>query len=78
MKLVPTIDFRCLIALCWQFGNIKFDSISPAIGIAQPDKKYTPMSRGAEYLFDDDEKERSFGEHIQYYCGTSYLAGKIK
>ena len=61
-----------------QFGNIKFDSISPAIGIAQPDKKYTPMSRGAEYLFEDEEiKERSFGEHMQYYCGTSYLTGLI-
>mmetsp|Transcript_9409 Transcript_9409/g.26986 ORF Transcript_9409/g.26986 Transcript_9409/m.26986 type:complete len:226 (-) Transcript_9409:109-786(-) len=57
------------------FGNIKFDSISPAIGIAQADKKYTPMSRGAEYLFDDTDKERSFGEHIQYYCGAAYLTG---
>mmetsp|Transcript_1155 Transcript_1155/g.3616 ORF Transcript_1155/g.3616 Transcript_1155/m.3616 type:complete len:169 (-) Transcript_1155:64-570(-) len=33
------------------------------------------MSRGNEYLFDEEERERSFGEHLVFYCGSSYITG---
>jgi hypothetical protein len=36
------------------------------------------MSRGAEYMFDEEERERSFSENLGFYTGASYITGAGK
>lgn len=58
-----------------QFGNIDLAIVSPAIGVVSAGQQYKPMSRGAEYMFDEEQRERSFGENLVFYSGVSYLSG---
>jgi hypothetical protein len=31
--------------------------------------------QGHEYVFDDEEKQRTFGEHLVFYTGAAYMSG---
>eukprot|EP00286_Rhodomonas_abbreviata_P019906 CAMPEP_0181314734 /NCGR_PEP_ID=MMETSP1101-20121128/14980_1 /TAXON_ID=46948 /ORGANISM="Rhodomonas abbreviata, Strain Caron Lab Isolate" /LENGTH=234 /DNA_ID=CAMNT_0023421855 /DNA_START=8 /DNA_END=712 /DNA_ORIENTATION=- len=57
------------------FADIDLGSVSPAMGRVDLGKTYKPMSKGAEYMFDEEEKNRSFGEHLVFYTGSCYLTG---
>jgi len=56
-------------------GAIDLGAVSSAIGVLQPNAVYTPMSKGHEYMWDEEEKQRSFGEHLVFYTGAAYLGG---
>ena len=34
-------------------------------------------AQGHEYLFDDEEKQRTFGEHLVFYTGAAYMSGIV-
>ena len=58
------------------FGAIDLGAVSPAIGVLEPGAAaYKPMSKGHEYIFDEEEKTRTFGEHLVFYTGAAYLSG---
>ena len=59
------------------FGAIDLGAVSPAIGVVQGKAAYRPMSKGHEYVFDEEEKQRTFGEHLVFYTGAAYMSGIV-
>ena len=59
------------------FGAIDLGAVSPAIGLVQGKAAYKPMSKGHEYVFDEEEKQRTFGEHLVFYTGAAYMSGIV-
>ena len=59
------------------FGAIDLGTVSPAIGLVQGKAAYKPMSKGHEYVFDEEEKQRTFGEHLVFYTGAAYMSGIV-
>lgn len=49
--------------------------VSPAIGVVTAHHDYRPMSHGHEYMFDEEFRERGFGENLVFYTGVSYMSG---
>jgi hypothetical protein len=59
-----------------QFKDIDLASVASLTGDTSVGPvKYKPMAKGAEYMFEEEERQRSFGEHLVFYSGSSYLAG---
>jgi inner membrane translocase subunit Tim23 len=57
------------------FGAIDLGSVSPAIGVVESRVSYKPMSKGHEYIFDEEAKQRSFSENLVFCTGAAYLSG---
>jgi len=57
------------------FGPIDLGAVSPAIGLVEDRASYKPMSKGHEYIFESEEKQRSFGENLVFYTGAAYMSG---